>query len=56
MQRQGLCGAVVQSPSLDVLKNRGDVAVRDVVSGDGLVDWMWWPLEVCSNLNDSVIL
>jgi len=26
---------VVESPSLEVLKNRGDVALRDVVSGHG---------------------
>ena len=49
---------VVQSPSLEVLKNRVDVALRDAVSergGDGLVlDWMI--LMAFSNLNSSVIL
>jgi len=47
---------VVQSPSLEVLKNRVDVALRDAVSergGDGLVlDWMI--LMAFSNLNSSV--
>ena len=28
---------VVESPSLEVFKKRGDVALRDVVSGDGLM-------------------
>lgn len=48
--------AVVGSPSLEVLKNYGDEAVRDVVSGrdghglDSVV------LEVFSSLNDSIIL
>jgi len=49
---------VVQSPSLEVLKNRVDVALRDAVNergGDGLVlDWMI--LMAFSNLNSSVIL
>ena len=46
------------SPSLEVLKNRGDVALRDVVSGHGgnglALDWM--VLVIFSNLNDSMIL
>ena len=48
--------AVVGSPSLEVLKNYGDEAVRDVVSGrdghglDSVV------LEIFSSLNDSIIL
>jgi len=49
---------VVQSPSLEVLKNRVDVALRDVVSGHGgggLVVGLD-DLEVFSNLNDSNIL
>ena len=49
---------VVQSPSLEVLKNHVGVALRDVVSGrgeDGLgLDWV--TLEVFFNLNDSMIL
>ena len=49
---------VVESPSLEVLKNCGDVAHGDVVSGHG---WGWFgvrvgKLGVFSNLNDSVIL
>ena len=45
---------VVESPSLEVFKNCGNVALRDVVSGhggDGLVISV-----VFSSLNDSVIL
>ena len=49
-----LPGRVVESPSLEVFKNHGDVAMRDVVSGhggDGLrLDWVTF-----SNRNDSVI-
>ena len=49
---------VVQSPSLEVLKNRVDVALRDVVwwvvlAADGWLDWMI--LEIFSNVNDSLI-
>ena len=48
---------VVQSPSLEVFKSHGDVALWDVVSGhggDGLgLDWV--VLGVFSNLNGSVI-
>ena len=32
---------VVGSPSLEVLQNSGDVALRDVVSGHGRVGWGW---------------
>ena len=45
---------VVESPSLEVFKERGDVALRDVVSGhsgDGL-DLMI--LETFSNLSDPM--
>ena len=48
----------MESPSLEVLQNHGDVALRDVVSGHsesglglGLVI-----LEVFSIFNDSVVL
>jgi len=48
---------VVESPSLEVFQNCGDVALRDVVNEygvDGLgMDLML--LEVFSNLNDSMI-
>jgi len=47
---------VVQSPSLEVLKSRVDVALRDVGSGCGGGGLMvgWVILEVFSNLNDSI--
>ena len=32
---------VVGSPSLEVLQNRGDVALRDVGSGHSGVGWGW---------------
>ena len=32
---------VVGSPSMEVFKNHGDVAPRDVVSGHGGVGWDW---------------
>jgi len=48
---------MVESLSLEVFKNHGDVALKDVVSehgGEGLgLDLV---LEVFSNLNDSIIL
>ena len=50
--------AVVGSPSLEVFKTCGDVALRDVVSGhggDGLMIGLN-DLRVLSNLNDSIIL
>ena len=44
MQWHGLPRELVVSPSLEVLKNCGDVALRDVVSGHGGdrlgLDWM----------------
>ena len=47
---------VVESPSLEVFKNRGDVAI-DLAIGHGGVGWGWsWGSEVFSNLNDSMIL
>jgi len=37
---------VVGSPSLEVFRNRGDVALRDVGSGHGEVGWGWtWGLR-----------
>ena len=39
MQWQRLCGEVVESPSLEVLQNQGDVVPGDVVSGHGGVGW-----------------
>jgi len=47
---------VVGSPSLEVFKERGDVALRDVVSGHGGVGLDWMISEAFSNLNDSTIL
>jgi len=46
----------VGSPSLEVLRKRGDVALRDVVSGHvgGGLGLDWVILEVFSSLNDSV--
>ena len=32
---------VVGSPSMEVLQNSGDVALRDVGSGHGGVGWGW---------------
>jgi len=48
----------VESPSLELLKKRVDVAVRDTVSGYGGVHWRldWMVLVVFYNLNDSMIL
>ena len=52
---QAAQGGGVESPSLEVFKSRGDVALRDMVSehgGDGLgFDWM--VLVGFSNLNPS---
>jgi len=49
---------VVESPSLEVLKSRVDVALRDVGSGCGGGGLMvgWVILEVFSSLHDSIIL
>ena len=46
---------VVQSPSLEGFKKRGDVAQRDMVSGHG-VGGLMVRLDDLSNLNDSVIM
>ena len=49
---------VVESPSLDVFKNHGDVTLRDMVSrhgGGGLAIGLD-DLMVFSKLNDSMIL
>jgi len=48
---------VVESPSLEVFKNHGDVALRDVVSGhggNGLIIGLH-DLRGLSNLKDSMI-
>ena len=55
---QRLLREVVESPPLEVFKDHGDVALRDVVSGHGK-DELGLGLviiEVFSNLNNSVIL
>ena len=45
------------SPSLEVFKDHGDVALRDVVSGHGGSLWLNLVIVVAfSNLNDTVIL
>ena len=48
----------MESPSLEVSENCGNVALRDVVSGHGGggmgLDWVI--LEVFSNLNDPTVL
>ena len=46
---------VVQSPSLEVLKNHGDVALRDMVSGGDGLELDLVILKAFSNLNDSMI-
>ena len=48
---------VGESPTLEVLKNRVDVVLRDTASGEILVvgGWLdWITLEVFSNLGDSL--
>ena len=47
---------MVGSPSLQVFKERGDVALRDVVSGHGGLGLDWMILEVFPSLDDSVTL
>jgi len=49
---------VMQSPSPEVFKHHGNVALKDMVSwySGGRVGWDWMILEVLSNLNDSMIL
>ena len=58
MQWHRLPRKVMESLSLEVLKNHGDVALRNMISGhggDGLgLDLVI--LQLFSNLNDSVIL
>ena len=55
----GLLRGVVGSPSLEVLQNHGDAALRDTVSGQcllvvgGRMDWVI--LEVFPNLSNSVL-
>jgi len=34
-------GCTLESPSLEVFQNHGDVALRDVISGHGRVVWGW---------------
>jgi len=36
-----LLRGVVESPSLEVVKNCGDVELRDTVSGHGGMTWGW---------------
>lgn len=45
---------VVESPSLEAFKNRGDVALRDMVGKDW--DGLGGLLVIFTNPNDSVIL
>ena len=47
---------VVRSPSLEVFRNHGDVALRDVGSGHGGAGLGLGILEAFSNLNGSMIL
>ena len=48
---------MVEPPSLEVFKNRGEVALRDMVSGLGgdRLGLDWIILVLFSNLNDSMI-
>ena len=46
---------VVESPSLEVFKNTGGVALRDVVSGHGVDGLGLAVLVVFSNLGDAMI-
>ena len=45
------------SPSLEVLRNHGGVALRDTIIGRGGVGWWldWMILGMFSSLNDSMI-
>ena len=42
---------VVGSPSLEVFKKRGDVALRDVGSGHGGVGWDWTGCSIWTRRN-----
>lgn len=47
---------VIESPSLEMFNKRGDVALRDVASGDGGGGLSQGSLVVFSSLGDSMIL
>ena len=46
---------VVESPSLEVFKNRGDAALREMVCGHGGMGWWldWMILVIFSNLHKN---
>ena len=47
---------MVESPSLEVCRKSTDVALRDMLSGHGVMGWWldYMILEVFSKLNDSM--
>ena len=47
---------VVESPSLEVFKNHGNVALRNMVGGHGGGELDLMTLVVFYNLNDSTVL